>query len=42
MRDYLHVDANKQAGLLMLDTVGKGPPAFLMLGNGEKVDELAS
>ena len=37
MRDYLHVDANKQAGLLMMDTVGKGPPAFLMLGNGEKV-----
>ena len=37
LRDYLHVDANKQAGLLMMDTVGKGPPAFLMLGNGEKV-----
>jgi hypothetical protein len=37
MRDYLHVDANKQAGLLMMDTFSKGSPAFLVLGNGEKV-----
>jgi len=33
MWDYLHVDANKQAGLIMMDTVGKGSPAFLMLGS---------
>jgi hypothetical protein len=33
MRDYLHGAANKQAGLLTMDTVGKGSPAFLLLGN---------
>jgi hypothetical protein len=37
MRDYLHVDANKQAGLITMDTFGKGSPAFLVLGNGKEV-----